>query len=230
MRLLASTQEVPVWPLLASMMLGAAAADDGVESWRALDYRLAADRFAMADQRYRRGRSLHRAGNVAMATGFVLLGVGAGVTLGECGIISGGPCNSPVAVLGGTTMLTGLAMYAGGPLLSNLGALHAAGALRRRGADVAREAGIVGVALAGASIVIPTVALTILSTQVELDNLAALGAVASFSMIYVPVASLIAARVQMVGPNRKAIPGILDLTVVPTRTQHGAGLAMSVRF
>jgi len=204
------------------------------------DYRQLRDALAVEDSRYRGALTMHRWGNAAVGVGPVLL-VG-GVWLmaaGECSILGDASCDYPVLAGSGLALAgTGALLFAGGPVLSNAGALSAANVLRRRGAQVDRTPAILGLSYYGAGLIVGPASVALADAILRGDNAGDLAedlgvpvlsllAIASYLGPFVAVTT---AQIQMQGPNRRALLGIEELAFVPTRTQHGAGLAAVVSF
>jgi len=183
---------------------------------RELDYRQLAAQMAQEDDRYRLGRTLVRVGSVAAVAGYASMYAGSRIS---------GWTENIEWDLGTTLGFTGLALYCVGPVLSNAGAMHSAGALRRRGVGVDRQFGILGVSLLGATALLSPVIVHAYTGDEEELGILLIGAWSSV----LPVVALVSSWVQM-RANRRSIPGIQGLTVAPTSTRHGGGVALHASF
>jgi hypothetical protein len=183
---------------------------------RAKDYRRLGAQMAAQDGRYRLGRTLHRVGTVAVVAGVASAFAGSR--------ISGWPENIEWD-LGTTLGFTGLALYCVGPALSTAGALHSAGALRRKGLQVDLRFGIVGVSLLGATAALSPLIVSAYAGETESLEAVLVGAYGSL----LPAAALIFSWIQ-VGENRRSIAFIQDVVVLPTFGEDGGGVAFHASF
>lgn len=221
--------------LLASLLVPVATAGDTVDAVTAetltlKEYRQLARELAAEDPRFRMGRRLHRAGNITTAAGLVAVPVGMTLAFQDCGFFDS--CSSATNIAGLGIALGGFAAYASGPVLSSAGALQSAGAIRERGHTVEQGPGWLGMGLAIAGVAVPLTMVpagTVLSTIEGVDGDLALTMGAASIWLLPPVA-LMAAHVQVVGPNRHALAGVDSVSVVPMPTRGGGGLALQASF
>ena len=183
---------------------------------RALDHRLLAARLAEQDPRYRRGRALVRVGTVATVTAVAAAYTGSQLT---------DWLDGPEWNLGTILGYSGVALYCVGPVLSTVGALQSAGAIRRRGVHVNRQFGFLAVTLLGVTAALSPVIVHVYGDAEQSLGVLLIGGYASALPAVAAVASLAQSW-----NNQRALPGIEGLAVVPTWNGQTGGMAIRASF